>query len=190
MGTSAADVTKLLHAWKGGDQAALAQLTERVYAELRRIAHHYMRGERKADSLQTTALVNEAYLRLTDAAAVEWRDRAQFFALAAQLMRHILIDAARARCAGKRGGGAPLVELDETLLVVGTPDRALLALDDALTAFAQLAPRPARVVELRYFGGLTEDEIAATLAISTRTVRRDWDLAKAWLLRELVCQQE
>ncbi len=190
MRTPSADVTKLLKAWNGGDQAALARLTERVYAELHRIAHRHMRGERRADMLQTTALVNEAFLRLTDAAAVEWRDRAQFFALAAQLMRHILVDAARARCAGKRGGNAPPVALDEAMLVPGTPDGALVALDDALSAFAQVAPRPARVVELRYFGGLTEAEIAATLETSTRTVRRDWDVARAWLLRELACQQE
>lgn len=190
MGAPSADVTKLLQAWHAGDQAALAQLTEQVYAELHRIAHRHMRGERKADTLQTTALIHEAYLRLADAATVEWRDRAQFFALAAQLMRHILVDAARARCAGKRGGDAPHVPLDEAVLATDAPDRALLALDDALTAFAQVAPRAARVVELRYFGGLTEDEIAATLATSARTIRRDWDLARAWLLRELACQRE
>jgi RNA polymerase sigma factor (TIGR02999 family) len=174
-----------LKAWNEGDEAALAQLTEQVYAELHRIAHRYMRNERKADTLQTTALVNEAYLRLTDATTVEWRDRAQFFALAAQMMRRILVDAARARGAGKRGGGALHVELDETALVSDQPDQDLLALDDALTAFSQVAPRQARVVELRHFGGLTEDEIAATLDVSARTVRRDWDIAKAWLLREL-----
>lgn len=185
MGTASSDVTGLLKAWQGGDAAALARLTEQVYAELHRIAHRYMRDERRADTLQTTALVNEAYLRLADATAIEWGERAQFFALAAQMMRRILVDAARARGAQKRGGGAQPVELDETALVSGTPDQALLALDDALTTFAQAAPRQARVVELRYFGGLTEDEIAAALAISARTVRRDWELAKAWLLREL-----
>jgi RNA polymerase sigma factor (TIGR02999 family) len=179
------DVTRLLKAWTGGDEAALAQLMEQVYGELHRIAHRYMRNERKADTLQTTALVNEAYLRLTDAAAIEWRDRAQFFALAAQMMRRILVDAARARGARKRGGGAVQVALDETAVVRGEPDQDLLALDDALTAFSRMAPRQARIVELRYFGGLTEDEIAAALDVSPRTVRRDWELARAWLLREL-----
>ena len=185
MDTAAADVTRLLKAWNGGDEAALAELTERVYAELHRIAHRYMRNERKAGALQTTALVNEAYLRLADAAAIDWRGRAQFFAVAAQMMRRVLVDAAREREAHKRGGGAQQVDLDEAALVSGTPDRTVLALDDALTSFSQLAPRQAQVVELRYFGGLTEDEIAATLGIAARTVRRDWDLAKAWLLREL-----
>lgn len=179
------DVTRLLKAWTGGDEAALAQLMEQVYAELHRIAHRYMRNERKADTLQTTALVNEVYLRLTDAAAIEWRDRAQFFALAAQMMRRILVDAARARGAHKRGGGAVHVALDETAVVRGEPDRDLVALDDALTAFSRVAPRQARIVELRYFGGLTEDEIAAALDVSPRTVRRDWELARAWLSREL-----
>lgn len=182
---AAADVTRLLKAWNEGDQAALAQLTEQVYAELRRTAHRYMRNERHADTLQTTALVNEAYLRLAGATAIEWRDRAQFFALAAQTMRRILVDAARARGAGKRGGDARHVDLDEAALVSGTPDQTVLALDDALTAFAQVAPRQAKVVELRYFGGLTEEEIAAALETSSRTVRRDWDFARAWLMREL-----
>jgi len=180
-----ADVTGLLKAWTGGDAAALGELTARVYAELHRIAHRHMRGERKPDALQTTALVNEAYLRLTDVTAVDWRDRAQFFAVAAQVMRRILVDAARARDADKRGGGTVHVALDEAALVPDAPDPSLLALDDALTEFAQVAPRQARVVELRYFGGLTEDEIAALLEVSPRTVRRDWELAKAWLLREL-----
>lgn len=185
MNAVSSDVTRLLKAWTGGDEAALAQLMERVYAELHRMAHRYMRNERRADTLQTTALVNEAYLRLTDAATIEWRDRAQFFALAAQMMRRILVDAARARGAHKRGGGAVRVALDETAVVRGEPDRDLLALDDALTAFSRMAPRQARIVELRYFGGLTEDEIAAALDVSPRTVRRDWELARAWLLREL-----
>lgn len=185
MADPAADVTGLLKAWTGGDEAALAALTEQVYAELHRIAHRHMRAERKPDTLQTTALVNEAYLRLTNAAAVDWRDRAQFFAVAAQMMRRILVDAARARDADKRGAGVVHVRLDEAALVPETPDPTLLALDDALTAFAQVAPRQAKVVELRYFGGLGEDEVAALLEVSPRTVRRDWDLAKAWLLREL-----
>ncbi|TAN08784.1 MAG: sigma-70 family RNA polymerase sigma factor [Rhodanobacteraceae bacterium] len=189
MHASSADVTQLLNAWRAGDAAALAQLTERVYAELHRMARRYMRNERQADTLQATALVNEAYLRLADAPAIEWRDRAQFFALAAQVMRRILVDAARARGAHKRGGGARHVDLDETALVSIKEDASVLALNDALTAFAQAAPRQAKVVELRYFGGLSEDEIADALEVSPRTVRRDWDIARAWLLRELDPEQ-
>lgn len=185
MDAAAADVTQLLNAWKAGDEAALAQLTERVYAELHRMAQRYMRNERRADTLQATALVNEAYLRLADAAAIEWRDRAQFFALAAQIMRRILVDAARARGAHKRGGEAPHVDLDEAAVVADAPNASVVALDDALTALSEVAPRQAKIVELRYFGGLSEDEIAAALDVSARTVRRDWDFAKAWLLREL-----
>lgn len=185
MTDASADVTGLLKAWTGGDEAALAELTERVYAELHRIAHRHMRGERKPDTLQTTALVNEAYLRLTDVAAVDWRDRAQFFAVAAQMMRRILVDAARARDADKRGAGVVHVTFDEAALLPEASDPMLLALNDALTAFAQVAPRQARVVELRYFGGLDEGEVAAVLEVSPRTVRRDWDIARAWLLREL-----
>lgn len=179
------DVTVLLRAWHGGDQAALARLAERVYAELHRVAHRYMRVERNAYTLQTTALINEAYLRLADVATIEWRDRAQFFALSAQIMRRILVDAARARGAHKRGGNATRVTLDDEAVAPVEPDRSILALNDALTAFAQVAPRQAKVVELRYFGGLGEDEIAAVLDVSPRTVRRDWDIARAWLLREL-----
>ena len=179
------DVTNLLKDWRGGDQAALANLAERVYAELHRVAHRYMRNERRADTLQTTALINEAFLRLADVKAIEWRDRAQFFALAAQMMRRILVDAARARSARKRGGDATRVTLDDAVVAPIEPDRSILALNDALTAFSQAAPRRAKVVELRYFGGLSEDEIATALDISPRTVRRDWDIAKAWLLREL-----
>lgn len=179
------DVTRLLQAWSGGDEQALPRLAEYVYAELHRMAHRYMRGERHADTLQTTALIHEAYLRLADFPDVEWRARAQFFAVAAQMMRRILVDAARARGADKRGAGAIRVDLDDTAVLSDTPDRSILALNDALTAFAETAPRQAQVVELRYFGGLTEDEIAATTGTSARTVRRDWDFAKAWLSREL-----
>lgn len=149
------------------------------------MARRHMRNERDVNTLQTTALVNEVYLRLVDVTKVEWQQRAQFFAMAAQMMRRILVDAARARGADKRGGRAIKVNLDETAILANSPNRSILALDEALTAFAQIAPRQAKVVELRYFGGLTEDEISATLRISPRTVRRDWDLAKAWLLREL-----
>jgi len=144
-----------------------------------------MKNERQANTLQTTALVHEVYLRLVEVTKVEWRERAQFFAVAAQMMRRILVDAARTRGAHKRGGNALKVNLDETAILSKAPDRSILALDEALTAFSQVAPRQARVVELRYFGGLTEEEIVATLNISPRTVRRDWDLARAWLLREL-----
>lgn len=180
-----AEITGLLKAWGGGDEAAFARLTERVYPELRLIARRYMKNERQANTLQATALVHEVYLRLVKVTKVEWRERAQFFAMAAQMMRHILVDAARARGALKRGGSAVKVNLDETALVSRELDRSLLALDEVLTVFSKLAPRQAKVVELRYFGGLKEEEIVAALKISPRTVRRDWDFAKAWLLREL-----
>ena len=149
------------------------------------MARRYMKNERQGNSLQATAIVHEVYLRMIDVTKVEWQARAQFFAMAAQMMRRILVDAARARCSQKRGGEATRVNLDETAVVSPTPDRSIVALDDALTAFAELAPRQAKVVELRYFGGLTEEEIVVALKISERTVRRDWDFAKAWLLREL-----
>ena len=184
-GAPSAEITSLLKAWSSGDQTALARLAERVYPELRLMARRYMKNERQANTLQTTALVHEVYLRLIDVTKIEWRQRAQFFAMASQMMRRILVDAARARGADKRGGRAVQVNLDETALLSSMPNRSILALDEALTAFSQVAPRQAKVVELRYFGGLTEEEIAAALKISPRTVRRDWDLAKAWLSREL-----
>ena len=168
-----------------GDEAALARLAERVYPELRLMARRYMKNEGQGNTLQTTALVNEVYLRLIDVTKVEWRERAQFFAMAAQMMRRILVDAARARGSHKRGGIAPKVNIDETAVLSPATDRSILALDEALTAFSQVAPRQAKVVELRYFGGLTEEEIVAVLKILPRTVRRDWDLAEAWLCREL-----
>jgi RNA polymerase sigma factor (TIGR02999 family) len=183
--TSSADITRLLKAWSSGDQDALARLAERVYPELRIMARRYLKDERHSNTMQATALVNEVYLRLVDVARIEWQERAQFFAMAAQMMRRILVDAARARGADKRGGDALKVNLDETALLSSAPERSILALDEALTAFSRMAPRQARVVELRYFGGLSEDEIVETLKISPRTVRRDWDLARAWLLREL-----
>ncbi|MDE3136215.1 MAG: sigma-70 family RNA polymerase sigma factor [Acidobacteriota bacterium] len=185
MGTSSAEITALLKAWSSGEQAALARLAERVYPELRLMARRFMKNERQANTLQTTALVHEVYLRLLDVTEVDWRERAQFFALAAQMMRRILVDAARARGAHKRGAGALKVNLDESAFLSNAPNRSVLALDEALTAFSQVAPRQAKVVELRYFGGLTEEEIVAVLKISPRTVRRDWDFAKAWLSREL-----
>jgi RNA polymerase sigma factor (TIGR02999 family) len=179
------EVTHLLRAWTGGDEAALGRLAERVYPELRLMARRYMKNEREANTLQTTALVHEVYLRLVDVAQVEWHQRAQFFAMAAQMMRRILVDAARARGSRKRGGQTPKVNIEETAVLSAAPERSILALDEALTALSEVAPRQAKVVELRYFGGLTEDEIVAALNVSPRTVRRDWDLARAWLLREL-----
>ncbi|HXP86533.1 MAG TPA: sigma-70 family RNA polymerase sigma factor [Bryobacteraceae bacterium] len=179
------EITTLLKAWGSGDQAALDRLAERVYAELRAMARRHMKNERPENTLQTTALVHEVYVRLVDTTKVEWHERAQFFAMAAQMMRRILVDAARARRSHKRGGMAVKVNLDETAVLSPGRDRSILALDEALAEFAQVAPRQAKVVELRYFGGLTEEEIVAVLNISPRTVRRDWDLARAWLLREL-----
>jgi len=185
MGARPAEITMLLKAWSAGDPAALERLAEQVYPELRLMARRYMKNERLANTLQATALVHEVYLRLVDVTKVEWRERAQFFAMAAQMMRRILVNAAHARAAQKRGGRTPKVNIDETAVLSPAPDRSILALDEALTVFSRLAPRQAKVVELRYFGGLTEEEIVAALDISPRTVRRDWDFAKAWLSQEL-----
>ena len=185
MGAPSAEITTLLKAWSGGDPAALERLAEQVYPELRLMARRYMKNERLGNTLQATALVHEVYLRLVDVTKVEWRERAQFFAMAAQMMRRILVNAAHARAAQKRGGRTPKVNIDETAVLSPAPDRSILALDEALTVFSRLAPRQAQVVELRYFGGLTEEEIVAALKISPRTVRRDWDFAKAWLSQEL-----
>jgi RNA polymerase sigma factor (TIGR02999 family) len=179
-----AEITNLLKAWSAGDPAALNRLSNQVYDELRQMARRYMKAERRDNTLQTTALVHEVYLRLIDVTKVEWRQRAQFFAIAAQMMRRILVDAARARGSLKRGRGARM-NFDETAIVSPEPDRSVVALDDALTALAEVAPRQAKIVELRYFGGLQEEEIAEVLQISTRTIRRDWDFARAWLEREL-----
>jgi RNA polymerase sigma factor (TIGR02999 family) len=180
-----AEITNLLKAWSAGDPAALDQLSKEVYDELRRMARRHMKGERRDNTLQTTALVHEVYLRLVDVTKVEWQQRAQFFAIAAQMMRRILVDSARARASQKRGDGAVRVNFDETAVISPQPDRSIVALDDALAAFASVAPRQAKVVELRYFGGLQEEEIVEVLQISPRTVRRDWDFARAWLAREL-----
>ena len=185
MGVPSAEITTLLKAWSAGDPAALEQLVGQVYSELRLMARRYMKNERLGNTLQATALVHEVYIRLVDVTKVEWRERAQFFAMAAQMMRRILVNAAHARAAQKRGGRTPKVNIDETAVLSPSPDRSILALDEALTVFSRLAPRQAKVVELRYFGGLTEEEIVAALNVSPRTVRRDWDLAKGWLLREL-----
>jgi RNA polymerase sigma factor (TIGR02999 family) len=174
-----------LNAWSGGDETALGRLAEHVYPELRLMAFRYMKNEAHGNTLQATALVHEVYLRLVDVTNIDWRARAQFFAIAAQMMRRILVDAARRRGSRRRGGIPLEVNLDESAVLSPTADRSTLALDDALTAFSQVAPRQAKVVELRYFGGLTEEEIVASLKISPRTVRRDWHFAKAWLMREL-----
>lgn len=179
-------MTSLLVAWSEGDEAALAALVPRVYGELHRLAHHHMRSERRGGTLQTTALVNEAYLRLVDTSRIRWESRGHFLAVAAQAMRRILVDAARRRDAEKRGGSARLcVPLDEVSLSAPERDASLVALDDALIALAALDARKSRVVELRYFGGLTAAETAAVLHVSAETVQRDWHVAKAWLLREL-----
>ncbi len=182
---ASAEVTGLLKAWGGGDQAALHRLTSLIYDELRRLARRHMRNERPGNTLQATALVNEVYLRLVDVKQVKWLHRAQFFSIAAQIMRNILVDAARTRGALKRGGGIFKIDVDPAALLSPEPAPFLLALDDALTAFAKIAPRQAKVIELRYFGGMSEEEIAATLDTSLRTVRRDWQFAKSWLQQEL-----
>ncbi len=179
------EITFLLKAWGSGDEAALARLTEHVYPELRGMARRYMKNEGQGNSVQATVLVHEVYLRMVAVTNVEWQARAQFFAIAAQMMRRILVDAARTRGSRRRDGKPLHVNLDESALLSPAPDRAILALDEALTAFSQVAPRQAKVVELRYFGGLTDEEIVAALKISPRTARRDWHFAKAWLLREL-----
>jgi RNA polymerase sigma factor (TIGR02999 family) len=182
---ASADVTSLLVAWSEGDKAALALLVPRIYAELHRLAHHHMRAERRGGLLQTTALVNEAYLRLVDTRRIRWESRAHFLGVAAQAMRRVLVDAARARGARKRGGAESPVVLDEGLLAAPGRSASLLALDDALTALASVDPRKSQVVELRYFAGLSVAETAAVLGVSAETVQRDWRVAKAWLLREL-----
>jgi RNA polymerase sigma factor (TIGR02999 family) len=180
-----ADITHLLKAWGAGDHAALEQLSKHVYSELRLMARRHMENERQGNTLQTTALVHEVYLRLIGVTKVEWQQRAQFFAMAAQMMRRILVDAARARVSHKRGAGAVHVNFNEAAVISPEPDHSMLALDDALAEFAQIAPRQAKVVELRYFGGLNEEEIVEVLKISARTVRRDWEFARVWLAREL-----
>lgn len=179
------EVTQLLLAWREGDRAALDRLIPLVHAELRRLARRYMRQERAGHTLQTTALVNEVYLRLIDTPQIQWQDRAHFFSIAAQLMRRILVDLARARNYQKRGGGARPLAFDEALVVSPEQDADVVALDEALDALARIDERKSRVVEMRFFGGLKEKEIALALQVSPETVRRDWRLAKAWLLRWL-----
>lgn len=181
----ASDVTRLLLAWRDGDRTALDQLVPLVHAELRRLAHRQMRRERPGHTLQTTALVNEAYLRLVDSKRVRWQNRAHFFAIAAQLMRRILVDDARARGALKRGADAVHVALGDIPIASPPPDADVLALDEALTRLAALDTRKSQVVELRYFGELSVEETASALRVSPETVMRDWRVAKLWLLREL-----
>jgi RNA polymerase sigma-70 factor, ECF subfamily len=178
-------VTGLLLAWGRGDQAAFDQLVPLVHAELHRIARRCMAGERAGHSLQATALVNEAYVRLIDAQRVRWQDRAHFLAMAARMMRRVLVDVARAKGYQKRGGGAVRVTFDELALAPAEPGHDLVALDDALQALAQVDERKSKVIELRFFGGLSVEETAEVLGVSVDTVMRDWKLARAWLLREL-----
>jgi RNA polymerase sigma-70 factor, ECF subfamily len=179
------EVTQLLIAWSNGDRAALDQLAPLVDRELHRLAHHYMRREKAGHTLQTSALVNEAYLKLIDQKHVRWKNRAHFFALSAQLMRRILVDHARSRHYAKRGGGAQRISFDEGLVL--SPKRAadLVALDEALNKLTAIDPRKGRVVELRFFGGLSVDETAEALQLSAVTVMREWRMAKAWLYNSL-----
>jgi RNA polymerase sigma factor (TIGR02999 family) len=178
------EVSKLLHAWTGGDRNALEDLIPIVYTELRRLAHHYMKGERAGNSLQTTALVHEAYLRLVDCNRMQWQNRAHFFALSGQLMRRILVENAR-RHNLKRGAGILHISLDETAVLDRERGPELVALDDALNALGRRDPRKVQVVEMCYFGGLSMEETADVLNVSPITVRRDWSAARIWLYREL-----
>ena len=178
------DVSTLLQAWSGGDQKALDRLTPIVYHELHRLARRYMRGERSGHSLQATELVNEAYLRLVDYKRMHWQSRAHFFAVSAQLMRRILVDRAR-RHNLKRGAGYQQISLDDTAALDEPAGEDLMALDDALTALAQFDPRKARVIELRFFGGLSVEETADVLKVSAMTVMRDWTTARTWLYAEM-----
>ena len=183
--TQPQDVTQLLLAWSRGDRAALDHLIPLVSTELHRLAHHYMRRERAGHTLQTTALVNEAYVRLVDASRVEWRDRAHFFAVSANLMRRILVDFARKRRYQKRGGNAVMISLDDDDIPSPQPAPDIVALDAALEAMAAFDPRAASIVELRFFGGLTVDETAEVVGVSPRTIKREWSAAKVWLLGEM-----
>jgi RNA polymerase sigma factor (TIGR02999 family) len=185
MEISSQSVSLLLQRWSDGDSGALDQLMPLVYGELRRMARRYMGQQPSGHTLQTTALIHEAYLRLVGQEEKRWENRAHFFGFAAQAMRHILVDYARARNRDKRGGGGQQVSLDEALTICPERGADLVALDDALIALAKLYERQSKVVELRFFGGLTEEEIGEVLKVSPRTVRSDWSLARSWLLREL-----
>ena len=183
------EVTLLLKAWSAGDESAREKLVPLVHRELHRMAGRYMAGERSGHTLQTTALVNEVYLRLVDTCEMDWKNRAHFFAVCAQLMRRILTDFARSRRSIKRGGGAPAIPLDESLLPGRGSPAEFVALDDALNALTVVDERKSRVVELRFFGGLSVRETAEVLQVSPETVLRDWRLAKSWLLREMSREQ-
>jgi RNA polymerase sigma-70 factor, ECF subfamily len=178
-------ITQLLELWSQGDEQAVDKLVPLVYDELHRLARRYISDERPGHTLQTTALVNEAYLRLVDSAHVTWEGRAHFFGVCAQVMRRILVDWARSRQAQKRGGDAPKLEFDDALVAAAQPGSDLVAVDDALKALANIDPRKSRVVELRFFGGMSVRETAEVLKVSDETVHRDWRLAKSWLRREL-----
>ena len=178
-------VTDLLTRWSDGDDAALAELTPLVYEELRRLAHHFMEGQRPEHTLQTTALVNEAYLRLADQSNPRWQNRAHFFAVAARAMRRILVSYARSQRSQKRGGGALKMELDETALVSPEESKEIVDLHEALERLSTLDSRKAQVVELKFFGGLNYDEIGEVLKVARVTVRRDWEFARLWLYAEL-----
>jgi RNA polymerase sigma factor (TIGR02999 family) len=188
--TKPEEVTQLLLAWNQGDQSALDQLIPLVYAELRRLAHRYMAKEQRQNTMQTSALVNEVYLKLIDSSRVRWQNRAHFFAVSAQLMRRVLVDLARSRGYLKRGGKAQQVPLDEALIVSRERGADLVALDEALLALAAVDERKSKVVEMRFFGGLSVEETAEVLKVSPDTVMRDWKLAKVWLLRELSQEQK
>ncbi len=179
------EITQLLHAWRGGDRSALDELMPLVYDELRRLAHHYMRREKPGHVLQTTALVNEVYLQLIDTSRVNWQDRAHFFAISAGLMRQILIHFARSRDAQKRGAGIAQVTLGEAAGLPSEPEADLVKLDDALTGLEKIDPRKAKIVELRFFGGMGLKETAEVMKVSVETVSRDWRLAKTWIYREM-----
>ena len=178
-------ITQLLAEWSGGNQAALDELYPLVYEELHRLARRYMSRERKGHTLQTTALINEAYVRLVDQRNVRWANRSHFFAISAQIMRRILIDHARRHAYAKRGGGAQQVSLEEVAMVARESGSDLIKLDEALKILAKMDPRRCHVVELRYFGGLSNEEIAGVLKVSENTVTRDWNLARAWLYQQL-----
>jgi RNA polymerase sigma-70 factor (ECF subfamily) len=178
-------ITQLLIEWRDGDETALNRLVPLVYEELRRLAHHYMRRERPGHTLQTTALVNEVYLRLVDHKGMRWQNRAHFYAVAAQAMRRILVDHARSRNYLKRGGNVKMIRLEEAATVVQKQAADLVALDDALSELAAIDPRKSQIVEMRYFGGMSVEETAEVLGVSPVTVMRDWSTAKAWLLRAM-----
>lgn len=185
MSSPSHEVTELLRVWSAGDQSALDKLMPLVYDELRRLAHQYMRREKRGHTLQTSALVNEAYLRLVDQSKIEWESRAHFFGIAARLMRQVLVDQARRRNFAKRGGGAMRVSLNEATTVAQEQSANVIALDDALRSLEKIDPRQGEIVELRFFGGLSIEETAVVLKVSPGTVMRDWTFARAWLKNEM-----